>query len=385
MKVVVIGSGAYGVAAAWAFQARGHEVMVIEKGLFAAGATALGAGLITRQCRDIADAALVEESQKFFEQLENPYAGKLEVRVEGMLRLAFSETNALALDDETLRLRGAGFDVRILNAAAVKKLAPETSLAGLLAASHDPRAAYGDPYGYVYLGSAILASKGVVLRTRTGVNRLLRAGDRVTGVELANGETISTDLTVLAAGAGSAAIAAASGLPLPAKAYRTQAAVLELGWPFPLMVHDMDSGLCFRREGKNHLLVGGGAELVASDPERWNSRADETFLGSIPEKLTALVPRSAQAGLMRGWAGLCVATPDGYPLFGPYPGVEGLALLAGDNGFGFMRAPALGEALACVMLGETSPHDLARHLATRFAGRMGRDFKITPGFNPPLP
>ncbi len=381
MKILVIGGGAFGVAAAWAFNARGHDVTVVEKGLFANGATPFGAGIISRQCRDVTDAALVEESQRFFEQLQNPYAGKMEVRVDGMLRLAFSEAAAIALDDETGRLRAAGFDIRILDKAEALQLAPQLNLDGFVAASLDPRAAYGDPYGYVYLGSAILASKGAVFRTRMGVKRLLRTGDRVTGVEFENGETLTADLIVLAAGAGSAAIAAASGFPVPAKSYRTQAAILELGWPFPLICQDMDSGLYFRREGKNHLLVGGGSEASASDPERWNPMADEKFLGSIPERMTALVPKSAQAGLMRGWAGLCVATPDGRPLLGPYPGVKGLAVLAGDNGFGFMRAPALGEALACVVLGESSPHDLSRHLVDRFAGNMEHDFRIIPGFN----
>ena len=86
---------------------------------------------------------------------------------------------------------------------------------------------------------------------------------------------------------------------------------------------------------------------------------------------------------MRGWAGLCVSTPDRRPLLGNYPGVAGLAIFTGDNGFGFMRAPALGEAFVREVLGETPTHDLTNHRLSRYANALDQDFAVQQGFNLP--
>lgn len=383
MKIIVIGSGAYGVAAAWAFQSRGHQITVLEQGLFASGATPLAAGIISRQCWDVTDAHLVDRTQDFYSKLGGPQSGHMEMRVDGMLRLAFSEKSAAALREETEALLAAGFKIDLLDRDATLNKCPDLSVEGLVLSAWDPRDAYADPYGFVYIASAILSKKGVEFRTRAPVARLALSGGRCSGVVLQDGETLSADLVVMAAGTGAVKLMPASGLPLPVKAYRTQAAILQLGWAFPVICHDLDSGLYFRRESHTQMLVGDGTEPFASNVDAWNPKADAQFLEELTERLIERVPRAGDAGLGRGWAGLCVATPDRRPLLGPYPGVEGLGILCGDNGFGFMRAPALGEAFAATLLGEPTGLDLSRHRIDRFRDSLGQDFPVQQGFNLP--
>jgi glycine/D-amino acid oxidase-like deaminating enzyme len=77
-----------------------------------------------------------------------------------------------------------------------------------------------------------------------------------------------------------------------------------------------------------------------------------------------------------------VATPDRLMLAGAFPGVRGLHLAVGGNGHGFMRAPALGESLAALVLGEKPRIDLDAYDPARFADDdPSRGFEIREGYS----
>ena len=70
------------------------------------------------------------------------------------------------------------------------------------------------------------------------------------------------------------------------------------------------------------------------------------------------ISEAGEAKTARGWAGLEAFTPDEIPVIGPVPGVEGLLLAAGFCGHGFALAPAVGDVLARLALGEDARADL---------------------------
>jgi glycine/D-amino acid oxidase-like deaminating enzyme len=51
-------------------------------------------------------------------------------------------------------------------------------------------------------------------------------------------------------------------------------------------------------------------------------------------------------------------TPDELPVLGPVPGTEGLLVAAGFSGHGFALAPAAGDVLARLALGQAARPDL---------------------------
>ena len=77
---------------------------------------------------------------------------------------------------------------------------------------------------------------------------------------------------------------------------------------------------------------------------------DESVRGSL-DVASTVYPPVATVGLARSWAGLEAFTPDGLPVIGPVPGVEGLLVAAGFSGHGFALSPAVGDVLARLALG----------------------------------
>ena len=60
-----------------------------------------------------------------------------------------------------------------------------------------------------------------------------------------------------------------------------------------------------------------------------------------------------------GWSGLFTVTPDWHPILDRVPGVEGLFCTVGFSGHGFKLAPAIGQAMAeLVLQGKAESVDL---------------------------
>jgi glycine/D-amino acid oxidase-like deaminating enzyme len=61
-------------------------------------------------------------------------------------------------------------------------------------------------------------------------------------------------------------------------------------------------------------------------------------------------PSLAHAEFVSGRAGVRPATPDGMPILGPVPDVEGLSIAAGHDAVGIMLSPATAEMMAQFLL-----------------------------------
>jgi D-amino-acid dehydrogenase len=66
------------------------------------------------------------------------------------------------------------------------------------------------------------------------------------------------------------------------------------------------------------------------------------------------------------WAGLRPCTPDGLPVIGRPPGVEGLVLATGHAMKGLALAPITARLVAELVTGESPSHDLAPVRPDRF-------------------
>ena len=70
---------------------------------------------------------------------------------------------------------------------------------------------------------------------------------------------------------------------------------------------------------------------------------------------------------MRGWAGLYEMTPDQTGIVSGVPGVEGLYVIAGFSGHGFMHGPIAGQLMAELIAdGRASTLDIAALSLDRF-------------------
>jgi D-hydroxyproline dehydrogenase subunit beta len=229
---------------------------------------------------------------------------------------------------------------------------------------------------------------GARLRLGTAVAGLLRHGDRLTGVRLADGTTLSAGAVLVAAGPWSPALIDPTGRWRPIRP--VWGVVVDIGLADPprhvLEEAEMDAAL-----GDGTPIpsgpVGGPTDQggSAERPEfslvtaAGRSSLGSTFLELEPEPV-AWIPRLVAHGrrfvptIARGSIGpvRACARPvaaDGRPLVGPVPGLRGAFLAAGHGPWGISTGPASARLVADAILG--LPASVPRELAADRFGQPG--------------
>ena len=94
---------------------------------------------------------------------------------------------------------------------------------------------------------------------------------------------------------------------------------------------------------------------------------DEAVIAAALERLSHLAPRLVPRSLTRRWAGLRTFAPDGVPVVGEDPLIQGFFWLAGQGGYGIESSPAVGRIAADLIVGgKTDYYDAALLAPGRF-------------------
>lgn len=436
VDVVIAGAGIAGLSVAWHLREAGvRRIAVIERRGAGTGATGHGAGFLSHFTWNELDAHLIRRSAELY-RVFDAETGAGFFRTTGSYVLAgrpwrggASETGEDAAggnrrhgpasgpgissgitapggtggeaEEEAVARVVAALEERVAmlrrEGIAIEALTPEEGAAALPAWNwSDVARAWFLPDDGTLLPAVaarelarVLRDRGVIVLEENPIQRLaIQPGRRaVEGVYAAEGR-VAADVVVVATGVWTRQLLHTAGLDVPLKAYRTQLSF----WQVPPELddaaipplHDVSGEFYWlRREGM--VAVGDGTQLVEQDPEDFRREPDPDFVESARQRLVHRCPAAREAEFVRGWAHLCDATPDRRPLLGPYGGVAGLHLAVGFNGFGVMRAPAVGELVARFVLDEeprlgTGPAlDPAPVRADRFDGFF--DFEMGQGFN----
>ncbi len=126
------------------------------------------------------------------------------------------------------------------------------------------------------------------------------------------------------------------------------------------MVIEAESGFHFRRRGYRLVLAMG-------DPEpRWTfeTTVDDSLFPDRLERLVYRYPSAAGATVENAWAGLYDMTPDAHPIVGRV--ADGVYAACGFSGHGFMQSPAVGRALAELIVRGEPSLDLGPYALERF-------------------
>ena len=120
--------------------------------------------------------------------------------------------------------------------------------------------------------------------------------------------------------------------------------------------------------------------LLTLDRERVSSKNMRVDWDSLPEvAFTAArrIPSVAEAGLQSAWVGLVELTPDKLPILGRVPEVQGFICANGLSGHGVMLSPAIGKAVAEIVLdGSSSSIDISELSIERFSEWRGRTIDL---------
>ena len=170
-------------------------------------------------------------------------------------------------------------------------------------------------------------------------------------------------LDVAIIGAGAAGLTAA----LYAKLYQLETICIgdKIGGKLvtaPFII-DYHYGFSIRREGPG-ILLGFGRKNEAST---FSTHSDWDLVPEVAERAVHRAPVLDDALITRAYAGLYEMTPDQTGIISPVPGVEGLYVIAGFSGHGFMHGPIGGQLMAELIAdGQAHTVDIAPLSIERF-------------------
>jgi glycine/D-amino acid oxidase-like deaminating enzyme len=202
------------------------------------------------------------------------------------------------------------------------------------------------------LGRARVQGATVITAEVTGIELDQRTGsdsNKVTAVQLSNGERVHCSQFVNAAGPWSGAIAAMAGIDLPVVASRRTVFVLSCPSPLracPLLIDP--SGFWLRPEGR-YLITGcppfDESDNLPLEPD-WRELDDAAW-----ERLAHRIPALEAMRIERAWAGYYEMNRfDHNAVIGPHPTISNFWMICGFSGHGMQHAPGAGLALSEWML-----------------------------------
>ncbi|MGH7385511.1 MAG: NAD(P)/FAD-dependent oxidoreductase [Candidatus Rokuibacteriota bacterium] len=345
--VVVVGGGVNGASIAHALAAKGVEVVLVEKGALAGGASGRSSALVRMHYTNEWDARLAWASFPVFRHWAELMGGPAVFTRTGFVNVVAPEY-ARHLRQNVEMLRRIGVDTSALTPAELKELQPFARVEDVGAAAYEPESGYADPAETVEGFRRRAVELGARVLPWTAVTRIARRESRVVGVETSAGR-IDAGAVVVAAGAWSRRLCDEIGLAVPArpKAIDTVAVTRPAELRDPHMVFiDNVQGNYFRPES-------GGLTLVGVPCQEWDVDPDTLGAGLPPhaadlgaQLLTHRIPAMERATLSRGYRAFDGYSPDRHAILGPVEGVDGLYLATAFSGSGFKIAPAVGLCMA---------------------------------------
>jgi sarcosine oxidase subunit beta len=272
-----------------------------------------------------------------------------------------------------------GIRETLLGPEELREMEPAISVERIAAGCYEPDGGYADPALAAKSFSEAAAREGAAVMRRTRVTGLRLDGGRVAGVITDKGE-ISTRAVVMAAGPWTPEVAGSAGVRIPIYATRHPVVILQrpVTWrgKTPVWV-DLAEGWYYKPEQQVGLMVGsihnmGEEERVDIETHATTPSYEE--IEAYSEAALRRFPVLEEGMAQGGWAGLYDMTPDSQPVIDRVPGVAGLFCAAGFSGHGFKLGPAVGVAVAeMVMEGASRTYDMSPFRFERFEeGKLTR-------------
>ncbi|MBF6599975.1 MAG: glycine oxidase ThiO [Dehalococcoidia bacterium] len=346
--VVIAGAGIAGAACAYELAKRGASVVLLDYGKAGMQATNAAAGMLAPLTETQARGPMLDfgvEALRAYpalvDELQAAVGFDLELRLNGVLKVAFDEALADALRRRCAWQRELGFDLRWLNDAECRELEPRLSEHAICGVFSPEEGNISNQRLALALVRAAVA-RGATIHERAGVRGFARTRGRIVAVKTADA-TYACEAVIIAAGARSGQLAARLGVRLPVRPVRGQ--MLALGGmraPVRHIVWGPDGYLVPRANG----LVFAGSTVEDVGFRRRTTRAGERRLRAAASRL---VPQLAAATVHFAWAGLRPGTPDDLPAIGRLPGYENAYAATGHYRNGILLGPLSGRLVAEAM------------------------------------
>lgn len=376
-EAVIIGGGVMGASTAYHLALAGvTDVVLLEsEAMLGLGATGRCAGGVRYQFGTEINIRLSLASLPMIERLKEETGIDPLYRPCGYLFVLTSEADVQAFRHNVALQQSLGVQTEWLEGDEVRRRLPSMRFEDALAGTFHPKDGLADPNSVVQAYATAARARGVRILTECPATGLEVAAGRIRAVETPNGKVMCRHV-VNAAGPWAGQVAALAGVRLPIEAIRRQmvttTALPDVPADFPFVV-DFAQSLYFHREGDG-ILTG------MSNPNQtpgFDQSIDPGWEIVALEAAAIRMPLLEHAGRQSGWAGLYEVTPDAHPIFGP-TAVDGLWVVGGFSGHGFMHGPIAGKLMAeFVTQGRASSVDVSSLNLRRFSeGRLIREYNV---------
>lgn len=343
-RVVIVGGGVIGCAAAERLTRDGHEVVLLERDRVGTHASGAAAGLLAPFSEDEENDGT--RSLALFPELAERLERETGIDVE--YRAGESFTPALD-EEEEARLRAlAGRGGRWLSAIELQRaepyVHPDARGAAVFAESQVT------PPRFVAALATAAARRGAQVLEGTPAVGFEVGGGAVTAVATP-GQRLTADLVVLAAGPWTPEVAGRLGVEVAVWPSRGQLVRLRPAPGPPLLGRMLTWHGRYLVPKPDGSIVAGSTEEAVGFDARVTAAGVESLLGFA----RAVVPVLGNATVEWLWAALRPATADGQEIVGLAEGYQNVLVAAGHNRNGILLAPITAERLSAMAAGSISP------------------------------
>ncbi|MEJ5230033.1 MAG: FAD-binding oxidoreductase [Pseudothermotoga sp.] len=373
-RVAIVGGGIVGCSVAYHLAKFGvKDIVLFEANYLSSGSTGRCAGGIRQQWSSPNNVLLAMRSVELFERMSQETGMDIEYKQGGYLVLSYDEEEAAEFGKNVKMQRELGLDVEILSPNQVKERYPYLKVDGVKLATFCQTDGHANPHLANFAYAKAAQRLGVEFFTHTKVVAVEVLGEHFE--VLTSRGTVKCQILVNTAGAYSREIGKMVGIDLPTESYRHQILVTEAVKNFFDPMAISFSGNFYMRQTKHgHFIMGQGDR---DEKPEINYNVTYRFEKDMARKMTQIFPFLGKLRIVRHWSGHYNMSPDAQPIIGEAPNLPNFYYAVGFSGHGFMLAPAVGEAIAQMIIhGRTMNVDVSELNLQRFEKGIVRERNV---------
>lgn len=384
VQVAVIGGGIVGASVLyWLNKLGWTDSLLLERRELTSGSTWHAAGNTTYFGPYPTMTRLFAGSIRTYLQAQAESGHSVDFHQTGGLRLAATERELELFGVYAPKYKELNIPFHIRTIEEVVTLNPLIKPDGIFGAAHTPTDGHVDPSGATVALVKSAQIMGAAVRRQTPVVAIEKQGSDW-ALDTPDG-TVRAQNIVIATSFWAREMLKPLGLNVPIYATQHHEFITDsipeltnLDYEIPAMRDSYVS--CSVRQEKQGILVG----IYETEPKFWSLDGipgdfaeellppDTERLLPHLERLVERMPAFGEVGINATNNGPMCWTPDGLPMLGPLPGMDGLWMATGFN-VGIGTGGGSGEFLAHWMVDGVPPFDLNAVHADRFGNNMGRD------------
>ncbi len=374
-SVVIIGGGIIGTSIAFNLAKFGvKNVSVFEKSYISSGSTGRCGGGIRQQWTSPMNVRLAMRSVELFERFKSDVGMDIEYIEGGYLLLAYTDKEIEEFKRNVKMQREEGLNVELLTNRQIAKKFPFMNLEGVKGGTWCPTDGHANPQIANIAYAMAIKRMGVELNTHTSVESIDTQNGKIIGVQTSKGY-VKTNVVVNAAGGFSHEIGLMAGVDIPTYSERHQILVTEsVNHILDPMVISFQNNYYVRQTMHGSFVMGQSDK----NPAKGNDLGHTVeFLEEMAPKMVHDFPFMKHLHIVRQWSGAYNVSPDAQPIIDEARNVSRYIFAVGFSGHGFMLAPAVGEAVAeMIVYGRSKTMNISNLGISRFENKIEKEHNV---------